>query len=387
MEKDLEKQPFLQTKKDVRLVEGNKFRIKRHHISKWLFTRDLYHTLLGLNGFLIFLVLITMYDTFNSCMTHFHRYFVIAVTYAALYYAIVYPDPRATDLQSFGQAMIASLQIQSTIGFASPSAEHWSRNWKVVLVITLHSITTVIFNIFLLGTLFARLSSAKNRAITVRLSTRAIISQQDQYPVLSFRVGEIRRHQLLNLNISVYLFHHESSSNLFVREKLLTSPSTGIFLAVPAEIQHVIDESSPLWKLVSPQFLEGGFACKVCGDEFASKQQLEKHLNFYKNAQHLRFKADVVALPRPSLTKLRQSLSERSSKQEVVDSYFELIVLVEGTEPVTGSPIQVRHSYTFSDIVFGGSFMPCWRVETDVGGSRKKIVVNFDTFNKIIYPN
>jgi hypothetical protein len=306
------------------------------------------------------------------------------LSYAGLYFAIVYPDPRAVDLQSFGQAMIASLQIQSTIGFASPSAEHWSRNWKVVLVITLHSITTVIFNIFLLGTLFARLSSAKNRAITIRLSTRAIISQKDQYPILSFRVGEVRRHQLLNLNISVYLFHHKSASDLFVRELVSTSPSTGIFLAIPTEIHHVIDESSPLWKLVSPQNLEGGFACKVCGDQFTSKNQLQKHLNFSKNAQHLRFKADVVSLPTPTLSKLRQSLAEKASKEGVVDSYFELIVLVEGTEPVTGSPIQVRHSYTFSDFVFGGSFMPCSKIETIDVGNRKKIIVNFDTFNKII---
>ena len=279
--------------------------------------------------------------------------------------------------------MIASLQIQSTIGFASPSAEHWSRNWKVVLVITLHSITTVIFNIFLLGTLFARLSSAKNRAITVRLSTRAIISQKDHYPVLSFRVGEIRRHQLLNLNISAYLFHHKSSSDLFAREKLSTDPSSGIFLAVPTEIHHVIDESSPLWKLVSPQYLEGGFSCKVCGDEFESKLQLSKHLSFNKNAQHLRFNADIVALPTPSVSKLRQTMIEKSNKETIIDSYFEIVVLVEGTEPVTGSPIQVRHSYTFSDLIFNGQFMPCWRVETDVG-NRKKIVVNFDSFNKIV---
>lgn len=332
------------------------------------------------------------------------RYFLIALIYAAIYWGIVHPDPRAIDLQTFGQAMIASLQIQSTIGFAAPGADHWAREWKVVTTITFHSITTVLFNIFLLGTLFARLSSAKNRAITVKLSNRALITSggPKDYPVFSFRLGEVRRHQLLNLNVSVYLFHHESAEKLFVREKLQTSPSTGIFLAVPTEITHVIDESSPLWKYIctsdqrassssAPQFLED-YACKVCGDIFTSKQQLQRHLSFNKNSQHLRFNADVVALPTPTLTSVKQSLIDVSSQPGIVPSYFELIVLVEGTEPVTGSPIQIRHSYTFSDIVFGGRFTPCWRVEDDLGSqakisssfvNRKKIVVNFDQFNKI----
>jgi len=324
---------------------------------------------------------------------------VIALVFGSIYFAIVYPDPAATDMSSFGQAIIASLQIQSTVGFAAPAADHWARNWKIVLTITFHSLVTVLFNIFLLGTLFARLSSAKNRAITVKLSNKAVIISDDSkaYPNFVFRIGEIRRHQLLNLNISAYLFHHESEEKLFIRERLSTTPSTGIFLAVPTEIKHVIDESSPLWKFIcersdlgvgsgNPKYLSD-YSCTVCGDSFTTRQQLSKHLTFNKNAQHLRFNADVVSMPAPTLMTVRKSLVEISAKTDIVPSYFELIVLVEGTEPVTGSPIQIRHSYTMGDIVFGAQFASCWRVEDDLTGkiARKKIVVNFDLFNKIEY--
>ena len=61
MEKDLEKQPFIYNATATRLVEGNKFRIKRHHVSSWMFAGDLYHTLLSLHAVWIFASLVLMY--------------------------------------------------------------------------------------------------------------------------------------------------------------------------------------------------------------------------------------------------------------------------------------------------------------------------------------
>ena len=62
MEKNIEEQPFIPKAGSMRLVRGNKFRIKRHGVSSWMFTRDLYHTLLSLHAAWIFLSLIGMYE-------------------------------------------------------------------------------------------------------------------------------------------------------------------------------------------------------------------------------------------------------------------------------------------------------------------------------------
>ena len=304
------------------------------------------------------------------------RYFVLATCFAALYYLVISSSEFDGDLATFGHAMIASLQIQSTIGFAAPSRDHWARNAKVVAIITFHSITTVMFNIFLLGTLFARLSSAKNRAITVKLTSRAVIRSDPlvskSYPFFEFRVGEIRRHQLLNLNVSVYFFTHREGK-LFHREKLSIFPCGGIFLAVPTEVRHVLDEASPVWRYLSgqqPESLSPNF-CSVCGESFACLEQLKLHMGFMADAKH-----------RTALQALKSTpISLDAVRQVIASKYFEIIVLVEGTEPVTGSPIQIRHSYTVDDVEFGMTFRKCWDlVPSDLG---KRIVVNFANFDQL----
>jgi hypothetical protein len=293
-------------------------------------------------------------------------------------------NPDANDLMTFGQAFIASLQIQSTIGFAAPGKKHWTHNWAAILVVVVHSIVTILFNVFLLGTLFSRMSSAKNRAVTVKFSNKIIVSNSTSSPTLKFRVGETRRRQLLNLNVSAYLYNHKGE-DLFHREQLLITPSSGIFLAVPVEISHTIDHTSPVWQFLNKYITQSedtspisglsSYSCRVCGDRFSSLDQLQKHLRFRTDVTHRRLQADFASLTAPTIQAIKRAVGEAKS------DYFEIIILVEGTEPVTGSAIQVRYSYSLNDIEFGGSFAPCQGVQE---GSETKLVVDFDKFDEIV---
>ena len=296
---------------------------------------------------------------------HF-RYFTIALVFASLYYWAVSASAYVHDLSTFGHAMVASLQIQSTVGFAAPARDHWARNWEVVLLITLQSICTILFNIFLLGTLFARLSSAKNRAITVKLTSKAVIrSEGGGCPFFEFRIGEFRRHQLLNLNVSMYLFTHKEGS-MFHRERLKINPANGIFLAVPTEIQHFLEPSSPMLNfLIGKTASISASICSVCGESFGCMAQLKLHAEYMGH--------EGQALENMiSMDKFPQLVSKAKNQ------YFEIIVLVEGTEPITGSPIQIRHSYTFDDIEIGACFKKCWEFLPG------RISVDFDSFNTLI---
>lgn len=309
---------------------------------------------------------------FNAiCPVHSHSYFLIAAFYAALYYLVLESDKKS-QVTSYGRALIASLQIQSTIGFAAPGMDHWARNWRVIMGITLQSVSTVLFNIFLLGTLFARLVSARNRAITVRVSSVAVINgAEEQLPFLQFRVGELRRHQLMNISVSAYLFTHKKGK-MYCREKLALEPPNGIFLAVPSEIRHVLNETSPLFHFLSSDedHLIKSFECSVCGESFRDRAQLVCHMKF-ENRTHEQAYKDLSVVPIPSYHEVRSKLNKNQA-------YWEVVVLIEGTEPVTGSPIQVRQSYTISDLKFGAKFKKCWALDTT--GSQKRIIVDFDNF-------
>ena len=176
-----ETEPCIQKEKVTRLVEGNRFKIRRHNFGGFILARDMYHTLLSLNSLFILGVLIVMY-VLKLLSPNTIRYFTIAMSFAAIYYGFSPHDNHPMSLPSLGHAFVASLQIQSTIGFAAPVDGHWSRKPVLVIAITLHGITTVLFNIFLLGTLFARLSSAKNRALSVRISSLAVLRETNESP-------------------------------------------------------------------------------------------------------------------------------------------------------------------------------------------------------------
>jgi hypothetical protein len=62
MEKQqVENEPFIPKQKEVRLVKGNRLKIRRHNLGGFMFARDMYHTLLSLHSIVILLTLITMY--------------------------------------------------------------------------------------------------------------------------------------------------------------------------------------------------------------------------------------------------------------------------------------------------------------------------------------
>ncbi len=306
---------------------------------------------------------------------------MLAVVFAGCYYGIMHNDPETKDIATYGHAFIAALQIQSTIGFAAPSQKHWTHNWLAVTLVACHSVSTILFNVFLLGTLFSRISSAKNRAITVRFSKKLVVSVTGgaSPPIIQFRLGEIRRRQLLNLNVSAFLYSHRDSV-LFDRQQLHIDPSSGILLSVPIEVTHVIDHTSPIWHFLTessskqPALDLRDYSCQVCGDIFSSLDQLQRHLRYKSDASHRRIQADFVSLSVPSIEVLRKSVSTHMANK----TYFELIVLVEGIEPVTGSAMQMRYSYGLHDIEFNARFDSCQELDGT------KLTVDFSRFDSFV---
>lgn len=225
------------------------------------------------------------------------------------------------------------------------------------------------------------MSSAKNRAISVRVSSVAVLRDNDGhgYPFLEFRVGEIRKHQLMNLKVSAFLFTHKGEK-LFHRQGLELDPSEGVFLAVPTEVRHIVNETSAFWNFLRR---DGGaslqsFDCSVCGDSFESRANLTKHMTHLTEAggdvRHMEALASLKSLVTPSLQNLSSVIKSTSE-------YWEVILMVEGMEPITGSPIQVRHSFLASDLRIGARFHKCWSIE--ISETNKRVIVDFDQFDQV----
>ena len=66
----------------------------------------------------------------------------------------------------------------------------------------------------------------------------------------------------------------------------------------------------------------------------------------------------------PNNSTLQQG-DESSLERFVQDRETEIIVLVEGTDELTGAVIQTRHSYTYCDLAWNQSFLPCVIPYTD----------------------
>jgi hypothetical protein len=75
------------------------------------------------------------------------------------------------------------------------------------------------------------------------------------------------------------------------------------------------------------------------------------------------------------------SMQNLSSVIKSTSEYWEVILMVEGTEPITGSPIQVRHSFLASDLRIGARFHKCWSIE--ISETNKRVIVDFDQFDQV----
>jgi len=67
-------------------------------------------------------------------------------------------------------------------------------------------------------------------------------------------------------------------------------------------------------------------------------------------------------------------------KEHLQEKQVEVVVLLEGTDPLTSSSIQARYSYTYEDIVFDRVFAPCTFSRSGSGGG---CVVDFSRFHSL----
>ena len=179
------------------------------------------------------------------------------------------------NVDSFTSAFLFSLETQTTIGYGgrqiTPNCP------EAVILLNVQSLIGFIIGAFMLGLIFAKLSRPRNRAETILFSRNAVVAVRDGKMCLMFRVGDVRKSQILEAVVRVHLFRKRTTREgielPFYQQKLpvgidwscdenLLEDST-IFLILPLTIVHVIDENSPLYEMHPKDVLNCDFEIVV----------------------------------------------------------------------------------------------------------------------------
>lgn len=210
------------------------------------------------------------------------------------------------NVDSFTSAFLFSLETQTTIGYGGRQITPECP--EAVILLNVQSLIGFIIGAFMLGLIFAKLSRPRNRAETILFSRNAVVALRDGKMCLMFRVGDVRKSQILEAHVRMHLFRkrktREGIELPFYQQKLpvgidwsceegLVEDSI-IFLILPLTMVHVIDENSPLFEM---------------------------------------------------------------HPKDLLNCDFEIVVLLEGTVEATSMLVQAKTSYTTDEILWGHEFV------------------------------
>ena len=180
------------------------------------------------------------------------------------------------NVYSFTSAFLFSLETQTTIGYGgrqiTPACP------EAVVLLNIQSLVGFMIGALVLGLIFAKLSRPRNRAETILFSRNAVVSLRDGKMCLMFRVGDVRKSQILEAHVRVYLFRkrltREGIELPFYQQNLPVGidwscvpeenlHDTTLFLILPLTIVHIMDENSPLYDIQPKDLLHSDFEIVV----------------------------------------------------------------------------------------------------------------------------
>ena len=264
----------------------------------------------------------------------------------------------------------------------------------------------MMFNAFLLTFFYARVARCESRATQLLFSNKAVIRLDSTGKVvLEVQVYDLdAKHPVVEAHVRMYIVHpynNESTHRANYSPLRIFRPNdefnAALFTSVPSRIIHHIDSYSPL---LPPQYRDEGIVdsfglalremdswtgnreglpCPTCGETFSTNDRLLRHIRSYQLIEkHSRM---VVAGSHQELGDHDDEANEakiptfEGMKEFWDDSGMELIVVVEGIDPLTSGTFQALQSYQNEDIIFGGKFALCFTENN---------MVDFDLFHTVM---
>jgi hypothetical protein len=248
------------------------------------------------------------------------------------------------DITNHMEALYFSLSTMTTIGYGV-SDYYFGDCWTPLILVLWQSCTSITFSAVAIGLLFQRISRGQKRGKSIIFSDKAVIRRVRGVPYLMFRVGELRRHHLIEATVRAYCLIHEriprtssqqsdtatntaeiETTHFLTRQLRLIHPDetigSTILMGIPQMIVHRLDESSPLCP-----------SRPVWFDAQGQKRYWSRHEDL--------------------------SVENEGIREYLRDREAEIVVLLEGSDELTGSALQSRHSYRVEDVAWNQTFAPC----------------------------
>ncbi|XP_075982778.1 ATP-sensitive inward rectifier potassium channel 12-like [Anticarsia gemmatalis] len=229
-------------------------------------------------------------------------YWIIALTHGDLTEEHLPPNQNSTNwvpcvenIYGFTSSFLFSIEVHTTVAYGKRAITLECP--QTITAMCFQCIVSQIFQAFMVGILFAKLTRPKSRTQTILFSRQTVVTLRDGKLCMIFRVGDVRKSRILNITASVYVLKCGYISDDFEQTELKVEMDgcESTFFLWPVSIIHVIDENSPLYGVSAADLLLGK---------------------------------------------------------------FEILAVFEGIIESTGQQVQARTSYTENDILWGHRFLP-----------------------------
>ncbi|KAL4705381.1 hypothetical protein ACJJTC_016574 [Scirpophaga incertulas] len=213
--------------------------------------------------------------------------------------------PCIENIYGFTSSFLFSVEVHTTVAYGKRAIT--LKCPDAIFAMCLQCIISSIFQAFMVGILFAKLTRPKARTQTILFSKHAIVSLRDEKLCMIFRVGDIRKSRILNIKAQMFIVRLQTDlaylgDNEQIELKTEMDSCESSFFLWPISVVHVMDERSPLYKVSAADLL--------CGK-------------------------------------------------------MEVLVVFEGIIESTGQPVQARSSYCENDILWGHRFLPMVAVNVE----------------------
>ena len=318
---------------------------------------------------------------------------------------------------TFGPAFAFSLETCTTVGYGLPNGTNAffePQCGSLQTAIYFQMVFSMLFNAFLFAFFFNRLARCDTRGSQVIFSQKAIIEKVNGKWLMHVRIYDYSSSQpIVEAHVRMYCVswqNYAKQTRDLVQPHLLhemrvlqpdDDQGATVFPSIPLIVTHQIDTFSPLrpekhrmhpartdsgglqLREIDQDLTGSGIICPVCGESYGSHEQLSKHIKYTAMVEKMQEGFPVEGSHGDQDIVEPYLREPRELKEEELDEFLkdkEIMVVLEGIEPMVSGTFQALQSYKHEDIHFNGRFAPCMKYEKGTNG---KITVDVDEFHKI----